>query len=1272
MLDIKPQESVAFPAPQTAATLEEKDRSPVDRWERQMFYAVKGYREGRPVWEWSEAEKQGFVALWQQAKKALSPRFPMPALSKPEGIASMLKAIDACPAFSKEESREKLAALVAGEEEEIWMLRDRQGVSAQKTYVFDNQGGFLGGVDFPNLLYFEASKATLRGLDDILALFNRLDAQNAPKPLLIRGVPEDRSSSTQRYYLPRRRLFFKNELPGVIDVPHRWFCLDIDKEPLPEGADLSPTGLAALAADVRSRLPEPLRSAECVYNFSGSTGIKKTFGVHLWFWNEAPVFGEDLKAWIAAKIDPHHSLQGAGIDKSLYSPDHPVFFSTPKCIKGGRLIERAVASKPSASSASPAKPPKTRMLLDPYQKGKVIPPPIKERRGFLAGKSLSIDVRLEEENPRRSSFGGKPKKERVGRDFQTLEAVTFDTKSLSPVLLSEAKERAEGKKKEALKRIQEALVNRFLTLRSAAWPLVGFAKAGLFEPNALFSEILDVADAAAPDNSEDNRRWLEDAWISAPPMWPHGAARPMPPKKDPLLFKQTRVFGNDGGLPRLVVEDLKAGKKSLWGLHWSLGTGKTKTMKDVVDAVRDHWGEFPDPKESIVAISPLQSLTAALGRRLDLPNYQDKDGDIMGSVAVTLNSIGRVKRTPTVLLIDEIEQVRHALAGELFVGQCRKERKNHYKHLCHMIRDAKIVLVGDAFLSVETNNWLATLRKDGTVLENKHHSLDAREWVEYECEADLMGNLEAWVKEGSRFVVGLNSIKQAKTLAERLLLARPAAKILCYHSKNTAKEKEGLENVNLSWKAADVVIYSPSVSSGVSFDIPGHFDRVALLWRNRVDGVGAEAFFQQAFRVRNPKYRDVHYFVSPQEVVNRKSVEEVEEEILAAIGSLPDALTRRLGLADALLSFERNGRLQTLSAEEVASTLRAKIQSVERDDFFTFLLQTREEIAAKSNTVLRDIREALEVWEQPIFQTPKTKTESELREFHEVDQKLRDNVITKDAEKTLSVCTQAVLRRLEATEQNGLPFETPKEAESALQRAAQKGDNEAKEALQKGALLRLAPGIFTSPEVLQSPEGRARFIELAKNPEDHIKHRRLLAALHDAEFSVKNNTWRHRETKSAKEFAKTLLEEDAEAWLLAVDPRTMRLSAQNLLARTMRHAAFRAIVGDVWNPDSWKTIWIDEAIQPHFTALREWVLEKTPEFRRLGLKIGLWESEEMQARAIRDLLEVMGFQITSKQRQRNNQRYSVLTLDPAWHTRLTHEVTAPAEIDEDDPSQDGA
>lgn len=180
------------------------------------------------------------------------------------------------------------------------------GKRAHKTYHAD---GTIEPYDIGFLVRGEeACVASLCGLH---ALLGHMEGQSAA--CLVRGRPHGGELVRRAY-----KDHVERGPAGFDRCDRAWFCVDIDGAPLPDGADwrMPWRWLDGL-------LPEPLRGAPAVLQYSGSMGVKPGVYAHVWYVADRAVDDRSLKAW----------LKSCGVvDLSLYSPVQPHYVAPPRFV----------------------------------------------------------------------------------------------------------------------------------------------------------------------------------------------------------------------------------------------------------------------------------------------------------------------------------------------------------------------------------------------------------------------------------------------------------------------------------------------------------------------------------------------------------------------------------------------------------------------------------------------------------------------------------------------------------------------------------------------------------------------------------------------------------------------------------------------------------------------------------------------------------------------------------------------------------------------------
>lgn len=166
---------------------------------------------------------------------------------------------------------------------------------------------------------FLPDKIELSGLESIFKMLSMVSSD--PTRFGIRGkLKEDAATMVLRR---------SNGEGAVFDpCPHHWVALDIDKIEYQTVSDVE-TNPEKVIQFIKNTLPEPFKTAPCVYKFSSSQNVPEKIGepckqrisVHLWYYADRFISDAEWKAFF--KQNP------CNVDCALFTPVQPHFTANP-------------------------------------------------------------------------------------------------------------------------------------------------------------------------------------------------------------------------------------------------------------------------------------------------------------------------------------------------------------------------------------------------------------------------------------------------------------------------------------------------------------------------------------------------------------------------------------------------------------------------------------------------------------------------------------------------------------------------------------------------------------------------------------------------------------------------------------------------------------------------------------------------------------------------------------------------------------------------------
>ncbi|MBU1430195.1 hypothetical protein KKF91_06455, partial [Myxococcota bacterium] len=353
------------------------------------------------------------------------------------------------------------------------------------------------------------------------------------------------------------------------------------------------------------------------------------------------------------------------------------------------------------------------------------------------------------------------------------------------------------------------------------------------------SESVDLADIAAGSPSAD----LLWTMINAHSKVIHEA------------FPDLYAPNASGYLPKIPF---KPG--TIMGVRASLGAGKTQQAAELVDFVRQR-GE-------VVAINHRRGLSHQLSSRLELLNYEDLSGTLDEPTAICLNSVQRLSsrmiRQIKLLVIDELEAVMSHLFGETLssasaMNPNRPKTGPVSEVLAALIRaviaNKGMILCLDAHLNNETLRALRSFAGIEAPIETIQHITPLKELKVRALPSAhaVIKGVEETLEAGLRPILATDSRRIAEEIEAHL--SAKGYRVKLYASTMSDARRAELGDVERAWSKSecDVVIYTPTIDAGVSYDPkePGErFDRTFGLFTGGA-WLPASTLQQMMFRARH-------------------------------------------------------------------------------------------------------------------------------------------------------------------------------------------------------------------------------------------------------------------------------------------------------------------------------------------------------------------------------------------------------------------------------------
>lgn len=262
--------------------------------------------------------------------------------------------------------------------------------------------------------------------------------------------------------------------------------------------------------------------------------------------------------------------------------------------------------------------------------------------------------------------------------------------------------------------------------------------------------------------------------------------------------------------------------------------GKTKALMEYIDT---HFSSQLR-KPVIRFISFRQTFSGNIKEKFpDFVLYSDVKGPISAHrVIIQVESLHRLDvqrgdEPPDLLILDECESIFEQFDS----GLLRENFNDCFAKFQYLMKFSKHVVCMDANVSDRTFNVLHRMRPQfaeaigcgETVYHyNKHKNGADDKYFVTGDKLKWLGLLYSCADSDERISVPMSSLAEAKILERNLRRRYPTKNIMLYSSETkNSEKKEHFADVNTYWAQLDILIYTPTVSAGVSFE-QKHFNTV--------------------------------------------------------------------------------------------------------------------------------------------------------------------------------------------------------------------------------------------------------------------------------------------------------------------------------------------------------------------------------------------------------------------------------------------------------------
>ncbi|MEN8173632.1 MAG: plasmid replication protein, CyRepA1 family, partial [Chloroflexota bacterium] len=292
-----------------------------------------------------------------------------------------------------------------------------------------------------------------------------------------------------------------------------------------------------------------------------------------------------------------------------------------------------------------------------------------------------------------------------------------------------------------------------------------------------------------------------------------------------------------------------------------MGTGKTEWLKQNVFCNQG--------LENVLAILPRRILAKVMAERVGAVDYEEvksaspkklhyMDTRKLVGVSNSLEKLGFTGNEQLdVIVLDESDLNFQHLFGGTFSGF---ERTKTFNILKGLVKNAEYVICCQAQITQVTMEFLRVCgREDIHVIRNESQRYEGLKTDLFAKKADNKMRLDEVIEKGNPVAVPCTSAKFARGLALELSRKFPNRRVfeIDRDNCNDPEQAKFLANLATELKKIDVLIYTPVIEQGVSFDEPRF--KYVVGFCDAGEGFGTpDGFAQMLFRSRYVEQLSLH------------------------------------------------------------------------------------------------------------------------------------------------------------------------------------------------------------------------------------------------------------------------------------------------------------------------------------------------------------------------------------------------------------------------------
>ena len=282
------------------------------------------------------------------------------------------------------------------------------------------------------------------------------------------------------------------------------------------------------------------------------------------------------------------------------------------------------------------------------------------------------------------------------------------------------------------------------------------------------------------------------------------------------------------------------------------GTGKTKFIHDIIKKYQ--------PKK-VLYVSYRRALCDYISsdfKNENFENYKNKHFD-SNRIVIQLDSINKLQNDYYDLVIcDEIESILMHLSSPMLRNKQYLNDRIVYNRLYELCKNSGKVIFMDGDIHNRAITFAKSIASNNIILHNSYVSDTIINYEINHNKNETIEQIKKMFTDNKKIIVCCMSSADVNYISNELKKIDNKKIILSYTSETDDNIKTyDMQNINTSWGSADIVLYSPTIEAGLSYDNKNIvFDERFLIYSQMSCSVRSS--FQMLSRVRKFKSDIIH------------------------------------------------------------------------------------------------------------------------------------------------------------------------------------------------------------------------------------------------------------------------------------------------------------------------------------------------------------------------------------------------------------------------------